>query len=231
MRATILCTLATALVAATASLGVPAANAAPISFAFQGTVDSVDPNLAGTFAPGATLTGTYSFESTTVARAGSNSNFAVFDALTGLSFSIDGYAASSSAASEIQVDNDPGLPNHDRYGLTSRASEGLTGPDVGDFELDAFLFRLDDSTDSVFSDALILPLALDFSAFDSSAFFLFFVNPSTAQLANVSGQLTAIAQVPEPSTVAMLGLGLVSLALIWRRRVSRRANATRTNCA
>lgn len=198
---------------------VSPALAGPITYKFTGTVDSVDAGLAGTFSVGQALTGSYTFESTTPARAGSNSTFAVFDALTALSFSIGGYSASSAGASEIQVDNDPGAPDHDRYGVVSRASDGLTGPAVGGNALNFFGFRLDDSTNAVFSDALILPTSLSLSSFDSTPpsrrFFVFFGPITSPQV--VSGTITGLAAVPEPGSLA-LGLAGAAGVAAWRRK-------------
>jgi hypothetical protein len=191
-----------------------AARADPITIQFTGTVLAVDPALAGTFAPGQTLTGSYTFESLTAPRAGSTSTFAVFDALTAFNFSIGSYSASSTGAPEIQVDNDPPAPDSDRYGLVSRASDGLTGPAVNGLALDAFALRLDDSTNTVFTDALILPTDISLSTFDSDSFFVFF------QGAVVFGDITSISSsVPEPATVALFGLGALGLlGHGWRQR-------------
>jgi hypothetical protein len=220
--------------------------ARPITFTFTGRVDSVDPGLEGTFSPGETLTGSYTFESTTAARAGSNGTFAFFDALTALNFHIGSYSASSSAAPEIQVDNDPGGGAQDRYAVLSRVSDGLTGPSVAGNPLLSFMFRLDDSTNTVFSGALILPTSLSLSSFDeappSRQFFVFFGDPANPSI--VTGTITGLspasvpepgtglspAAVPEPGSMALrlFGVAGVVLALClfgvagvvtWRRRV------------
>lgn len=180
-----------------------------ITFSFAGTVDSVDPALAGTFSAGQTLTGTYTFESTTAARAGSTSTFAVFDALKNLNFTLGSYAATSIGAPEIQVDNNPPPTDHDRYAVLSRASDGLTGPSVAGQMLDSFAFRLDDSTNTVFSDALVLPTSLNLSSFDNRQFFIFFTDGTTPSV--VSGRITSLRAVPEPSSVVMLGVGALGL--------------------
>jgi hypothetical protein len=198
-----------------ALLGAPA-RADLITYTFTGKVTSVDPALAGTFSAGQTLTGQYTFDPTTPPVAGSNSSFAVFDALTNLHFTLGSYSAASSAAPEIQVDNAPTAPD-DRYAVVSRASQGLTGPSVNGLPLNFFAFRLDDSTGTVFSNALILPTSLNLSSFDSTAFFLFFGNTSPAIVSGTITSLTPVTAVPEPSSLALAGIGGLGL-LVYRLR-------------
>jgi hypothetical protein len=193
------------------------AKATVLTYSFQGTVSGVDPALAPTFSAGQVLSGSYSFQSTTPPRAGSNSTFAVFDALTSLNFSVPGYTASTFGAPEIQVDNNPPLPDHDRYSVVARASDGLSGPAVGGNTLNSFSFRLDDSTNTVFTDALILPITLSLSSFDSNHFFIFFTDANQG-VHVVDGTLSALTPVPEPvSLVVWSVFGALGVAFGMRR--------------
>lgn len=188
----------------------------------SGTVDLVDPLLSGTFSNGQAMTGFYVFDSATAPRAGSNSTFAVYDALKTLSFSVGSYSASSTGAPEIQVDNNPPLPDHDRYAVVSRASEGLTGSSVNGELLNSFGFRLDDSTNTVFSTALTLPTSLSLASFDSNRFFVFFGDIATPKL--VSGTLNGltVSAIPEPGG---LTLGFLGIAVVGLTRLAGRARA------
>lgn len=201
-----------------ALIGVPAARAEVITFTLTGTVDGVDSPLSGTFSVGQAFSSTYTFDSTTPPRLGGDFNFSVFDALLALSLSIGGYSASSTAALEIQVDNDPGLPFHDRYAVVSRPSDGLTGPPVAGIPLTGFIIRLDDSTDTVFSDARILPTSLSLSSFDSKRFFLGFADDTTDSLVTGTLDSISVSSVPEPSSVALTVVGLASLSMARRLR-------------
>lgn len=203
-----------AMLAGGAVGGIAPGYAAPITVHFTGTVSSVSAGVASGFSVGDALAGSYTFESGTAARGGSTSDFAAFDALTGLSFTVNGYAASSNGAPELQVDDPPGGP--DRYGLVARASDGLTGADVNGLSLFNFGFRLDDSTGTAFADALLLPSSLSLADFDSTSFFLFF--DGFNQL--VSGSITGISfvGVPEPALLALFGASVLAAGIAARRR-------------
>lgn len=200
-------------------VAVTEARAVQIQVNYTGTVTSVTPNLSGPFAPGQTLDGTYIFESTTAPLAGSTVNGAVYDAIIQHSFDVFSggvvYSASTpvvvGGAPEIQIDNAGGGFPNDRYGVLSRASDGLAGPAVNGLPLDSLGFRLDDFSNTVFATALDLPTNLTLADFDSSAFFLFF---GITLEGLISGSIDSIdfAVVPEPSTLALLAIGVAVVA-------------------
>jgi len=195
------------------------AQAALLTGNYSGTVTFVPTELSSEFSVGDTISGTYTFESTTAARAGSTMNFAAFDALTSASYTVGSYTATSAAAPEIQVDD---VMNADRYGIVSRASEGLTGADVNGYSLSFASFRLDDSTGTAINNALILPTMLDFNDFDSSGFFITFGSVQNG-FYTVSGELDSFeitdpSAVPEPSTLILASLGGVGLIAFGIRR-------------
>lgn len=197
-------------------------HAALITSDFSGTVLSVNSLFSSTFSVGQTLTGLYAFESTTPPAIGSDSAVALFNAVTAINISFDGYNASSTEAF-IEINSGLNGAPHDLYGVG--IVSGLTGPDVDGFSLLAFGSRLDDPTNSVFTTALALPTSLDFSDFTSSAFFLFFQDPQTSSsVLALSGELTdfnvptVVQAVPEPCTMALLGVGFAGAALARKRR-------------
>lgn len=198
------------------------ASAETVTLAFSGQVGlglgSIDSNDF--------FQGTLTYDTSVAATGTSNSTFAVFNAVTDFSFSVgslNGSFMSPTGGPEIQIDNDPGAPFHDRFGLVSRVSDGLSPLMLDNlWTLTTVTFRLDDNTDSVFSDALVLPTSVDLSDFTSSQFFLFFVPKSDPQgFALISGSLNRLTTVPAPIPLppaAPLAAGALGLLFALGRR-------------
>jgi hypothetical protein len=190
---------------------IGAARASVINMTFTGVVDGGfgDANVGDAFSA------TISYESTT-ANTGITPNFGVFNALLSLNVTAGSFVATSSAAAELQIDNNPGGGFHDRFAIVSRASDGLTGTNNG-IPVNFFFLRLDDSTDSVFSTESVLPTALSLAGFDSNGFNIFFLNSDSS----ISGHITGISrpsEVPLPAALPLFLTGLGALGLLSRRK-------------
>lgn len=205
-------------------LTAASSSAAQITFAFTGTVSTVGSGL-GYFQSGDVIVGTYTFESTTAPRAGGTVDSNVWDALIALTVSVsrsgsDIYSVSTTGAPEIQIENDLGFPFFDRYFLLARASDGLASATViPDATLVSFGMLLTDSSETVFTDALTLPPTLSLASFDGRGFGLDFEVPATGgtgvEASAINGQITSLrivnaAEVPEPTTLLLLGTGVVA---------------------
>jgi hypothetical protein len=196
------------------------AHAALITFEFEGIVNSVDPELAGTYNTTQTLSGTYTFDSDAADIDGGTNG--AYD-ITSLTFSLGGNTYTSTAGLINVADDNP----TDRYGLNAVS---FSGPSVGAFAPERFGFILQSTSTSVFtSDALPLtpPDLTNFDVLNQWSFR--YIKTGDTQFAGVRGLGTAgltklakisdgPAPVPEPSTLLLLGSGLVGLAGYGRRK-------------
>jgi hypothetical protein len=213
------------------------AAAALFTVQFTGTVNAVDPELAGTFSVGQAFNGSYIFESTTP-NTSIIPNIGSYDAITSYSATIGGYSATRSdplGFPLITVDN--AVPQDDYQVVVSMIG---AGPNVGSTHLFQSQIFLVDPSGTAFSDAL-LPTSLDLSDFDSATFSLTFRRliiggTPPATIHSVGGPLDSLSitltptpdpgAVPEPSTLCIFGigsLGLVGLVHPRRKRAQRTA--------
>jgi hypothetical protein len=186
------------------SLSAFGASASTITYNFAGTLTS----SFGTLISGDPFSGSYTIDSSVAATG--PPGFAVFNDLLSASLTVGSFSATigpGSGLPELQQDD---VVSADRYGLVGRNPVGSS--QIGGLDISLIGFRLDDTTGTAISDALILLTNPTLSSFTSNTFLLFFSGP-TGQFEVVTGTLSGLSTVPEPATLVLLGLGLAGLGL------------------
>lgn len=202
----------------------PLVSAAPITVTFTGDIVSVLSVLNPPLDETMTFTGSFTYDSSTVPRAGATFNSAEFDAVSNVNFSIGGgvYSASMNGVSlpEIEIENNDAALGD----IFTLISDGLTGTGVPGYSLLQFNLRLSDSTAAALGDAQNLPGALSLASFDSTLFILDFQDDTDpgVGIGAIYGPLTSLTTsptvVPEPASLFLLGLGLLAVAGVRRYR-------------
>lgn len=210
-----------------ALLAAGMAQAAPVTYYFGGQLTYVDSLLSPTLSVGNDFNGTFTYESTTPDSSPADPNrgfygpgpaFAV--TVNGLPFSIAGGGSGS-----VAVYNDAFGTDSFTVGSSDSAT---TGSGISGYLPSAFFINMNTTViapSALTSDAL--PSSeLDLALFDFSNFEIYFENPRQLfQLVNIAGPLSYLSltdpnSIPEPSSLALIGLALAG-TLVVRRQYKR----------
>lgn len=219
------------LAAACALMVATTAQAATVTYYFGGTLDTVP--RGPSFAIGDSFTGSFTFESTSVNLNSFSSPFVgdYVDDSSAIEGTVNEYSFSSSNTSTcsgsgacvgIRVFND--TPTLGDYFEASSAVYGIlapvTGPNLDGLVPQQLFVALQDPSNTVFN-SVALPPILPLSSFDGARFSIRFFDTVNVGQPDVAGPLTYLSTtppIPEPSTTAMLALGLGALAFARRRK-------------
>lgn len=179
---------------------VPTAQAALITYTFQGAVSDVSDPLFPTFNTGQTLSGSFTFNS----LANQFGPGAYPNVLTDLQINLGSAQGSLTTGTNlIRIINTPGT-GPDFFRL--RGSVNMQTP-LGNFASSVFRIDLRDPTGTAFN-SVSLPSSgqLSLSSFASNKWQLILAGGRV-----ISGSLTSLQAVPLPSTVILFGAGLIAL--------------------
>ena len=201
------------------------AQAMPVTFEFGGDIvdvltnDSPDGAVGTFFNPGDTISGSFTFESSSTSPYAPPLDFIYAAAVTSLSFSVNGSYNGSASSGDIEINDYAGpTPAEDIYSVRADAVDGLTAPSIGANSLSFFNLSV---FGSFLSDTTLLltppPLSVaDNWGSNSDRIELLYSNADGVP-SGVLFQPTFLQRVPEPSTMLLLGSALTVLGLVRRK--------------
>ncbi|HBH80968.1 MAG TPA: hypothetical protein DDY39_14175 [Nitrospira sp.] len=192
------------------------AQAIPVTFQFEGTVFNANSPLNATVLPGTLIRGSYTFDSTTpdLFTFGDPSNVIGVYALNNLSVSFLGRTysmATHSRPNEIRVEDNNFADAYRVLLIPSGLEQAITGPSINGLVPRSFQFNI---FGNMFTSATLplVPPPLP----GNPSFNIFFTGGGIA--AGIQGRLTSLTAVPEPSSLMLMGLGLLVLIGMEMRR-------------
>ncbi|BCA53551.1 hypothetical protein W02_06910 [Nitrospira sp. KM1] len=193
------------------------ASAALLQFAFTGAVGEVSPSVFPALNTGQTLSGSFTFQSTTP-DSNPGANIGLYNgAIQGLTVNLGSFTGTlGSGSNAIRIQN---LPSMDSFALTAP----LSGNSVQGFAPLQFHIELDNNNGTAFTSAALPTTPPSLSSFASNQFRLVFEDASGNVRAR--GSLTSLTAVPLPAAVMLFSAGLIALIGLgaggWRPQKNR----------
>lgn len=175
----------------------------------------------GSLNAGDAFSGSYTFDATVAADAGSTSSFASFNNLLSANLQIGGFSATLGPGTGLPGIQQDDVANADRYAVL--ALNPTANEQIGGLAVTAFGFRLDDSTGNAVTDALNL-ITPSLANFSSNGFLIFLDSPLSPNFHVVNGVLSSLdvrpAAVPLPAAAWLMVSALMGFLLAQKRRLA-----------
>lgn len=192
------------------------AQAIPVTFSFQGSIRGASSQLDPPVIPNTVISGSYTFESTTpdLFTFGDPSNVIGVYALNNLSVSFLGQTYSMvthSRGNVIQVEDNNFADAYRVLLIPGGLEQAIIGPSINGLIPTSFQFNI---FGTMFTSAVLPLVPPTLPSSPSPSFLIGFAGGSAV----IQGRLTSLTAVPEPSSLMLMGLGLLGLISFELRR-------------